>query len=188
MNEKEAATEKAIDLIEMAIAKTRLLLPQPEQKLSVTPNALIIGGGVSGMTAALNLANQGFTTYLIEKENRLGGLLNDLYLLYPTQEDASHFLNEIVEKIEKNNTFLFFGLIIKAIMPKINTPKPIKNNKFCILPEVKIFEFPLKSAAVWANKATCQSPIRFIKCVCVKICVFISAKSIAGYRDVPPIR
>ena len=102
MTEKELATEKAIDLIEMTVAKSRLLRPQKEPKLSVTQRALIIGGGVSGMTAALNIASQGFTVYLVEKEKILGGILNDLYLLYPTQEDASTFLKEIKENIKKN--------------------------------------------------------------------------------------
>jgi len=103
MTEKELATEKAIDLIEMTVAKSRLLRSQQEPKLSVIPKALIIGGGISGMTAALNIANQGYTVYLVEKEKILGGILNDLYLLYPTQEDASIFLNEIKENVKKNN-------------------------------------------------------------------------------------
>ncbi len=102
MTEKELATEKAIDLIEMTVAKSRLLRSQQEQKLSVIPKALIIGGGISGMTAALNIANQGYTVYLVEKEKILGGILNDLYLLYPTQEDASKFLKEIKENVKKN--------------------------------------------------------------------------------------
>jgi len=102
MTEKELATEKAIDLIEMTVAKSRLLMPQKEQKMSTTPKALIIGGGISGMTAALNIANQGFTVYLVEKEKILGGLMNDIYLLYPTQEDASVFLKKIKDKVKKN--------------------------------------------------------------------------------------
>jgi len=102
MTEKELATEKAIDLIEMTVAKSRLLRPQQEPKLSVIPEALIIGGGISGMTAALNIANQGYKVYLIEKEKILGGILNGLFLLYPTQEDASIFLEEIREKVKKN--------------------------------------------------------------------------------------
>ncbi|MFX0004752.1 MAG: 4Fe-4S binding protein, partial [Candidatus Hermodarchaeota archaeon] len=102
MTEKELATEKAIDLIAMTVAKSRLLRSQQEPKLSVIPEALIIGGGISGMTAALNIANQGYTVYLVEKEKILGGILNNLYLLYPTQEDASIFLKEIVEKVKKH--------------------------------------------------------------------------------------
>ncbi|MHA2185101.1 MAG: FAD-dependent oxidoreductase, partial [Promethearchaeota archaeon] len=102
MTDKELGTEKARDLIEMAVAKSRLLSPQEEPKLSVIQEALVIGGGISGMTAALNIAEQGFPVYLIEKEKRLGGLLNDLYLLYPTQEDAATFLKQIKEETEKN--------------------------------------------------------------------------------------
>jgi len=108
MTEKDLATEKAQDLIEMAVAKARLLRPQKESKLSVTPNALIIGGGVSGMTAALNIAKQGFQVYLVEKEKILGGILNDLYLLYPTQEEASTFVNEIIEKVDKSENIQVF--------------------------------------------------------------------------------
>ncbi|MFX1378903.1 MAG: FAD-dependent oxidoreductase [Promethearchaeota archaeon] len=102
MTEKDLATEKAIDLIEMTVAKSRLLRSQQEPKLSVISEALIIGGGISGMTAALNIANQGYPVYLVEKEKILGGILNDLYLLYPTQEDASNFLIETIENVEKN--------------------------------------------------------------------------------------
>jgi len=102
MTEKEAATEKSKDLLRMAIAKARLIKPQPEEKLKITPTGLIIGGGVSGMTAALNLADQGFKTYLVEKEEKLGGNLNNLNILYPIQEDASIFLKEITEKIENH--------------------------------------------------------------------------------------
>ena len=102
MTDNELATEKARDLIEMTVAKSRLLSPQNEPKLSVIQKALIIGGGISGMTAALNIAEQGFPVYLVEKEKKLGGLLNDLYLLYPTQEDAATFLNEIVDNVKKN--------------------------------------------------------------------------------------
>jgi len=102
MTDNELATEKARDLIEMTVAKSRLLSPQNEPKLSVIQKALIIGGGISGMTAALNIAEQGFPVYLIEKEKKLGGLLNDLYLLYPTQEDAATFLQEVVDNVKKN--------------------------------------------------------------------------------------
>jgi heterodisulfide reductase subunit A len=108
MNDKELATEKAIDLIAMAIAKSRLLRPQAEPKLSLIQEALVIGGGISGMTAALNIAEQGFPVYLIEKEKRLGGLLNDLYVLYPTQKDASTFLKEVQQDTKKNKNIQIY--------------------------------------------------------------------------------
>ncbi|MFX1420030.1 MAG: FAD-dependent oxidoreductase [Promethearchaeota archaeon] len=108
MTEKELATEKAKDLIRMGIAKSRLLKSQSEEKLQITQTALIIGGGVSGMTAALNIANQGFKVYLLEKEKVLGGNLRHLNALYPTQEDASILLNEIIEKIMNNKNIQIF--------------------------------------------------------------------------------
>jgi len=108
MNEYEFATEKAKDLIRMSVAKARLLKPLTEALLDITPNALIIGGGISGMTAALNLASQGFQTYIVEKENKLGGNLNDLNILYPIHEDSSKFLNEIKNKVEKSKNIQVF--------------------------------------------------------------------------------
>ncbi|MFX1600501.1 MAG: FAD-dependent oxidoreductase, partial [Promethearchaeota archaeon] len=92
MTDKELATEKAIDLIRMGVAKSALLKSQKEEKLKITQAALVIGGGISGMTAALNIANQGFKAYLIEKEKYLGGNLKYLNMLDPTQEDASVLL------------------------------------------------------------------------------------------------
>jgi len=116
MTEFEAATEKAKDLIRMGVAKSRLLRPQSEEKLQITQTALVIGGGVSGMSAALNIANQGFMVYLVEKEKFLGGNLKYLNVLYPTQEDASILLNEITEKVMKNrNIQLFLNSQLKDV-------------------------------------------------------------------------
>ena len=77
------------------------ILPE-EDIININPSALIIGGGVSGMTAALNIGNQGFKTYIVEKENILGGNLNNINILYPTQQKASEFLYNIVEDIKRN--------------------------------------------------------------------------------------
>jgi heterodisulfide reductase subunit A len=73
MQEKEAATDKAKDLVRMAVAKARLLTPLEEQVLPVTPSALVLGGGLAGMTAALAIGDQGFECTLVEKEAKLGG-------------------------------------------------------------------------------------------------------------------
>ncbi|MBY9003430.1 MAG: CoB--CoM heterodisulfide reductase iron-sulfur subunit A family protein [Candidatus Lokiarchaeota archaeon] len=108
MDDAEAATQKAKDLIRMAIAKARLLKPLKEELLKITPTALIIGGGIAGMSAALNIANQGFKTYIVEKESVLGGNLNYLNELYPIEHDASDFLNRTIETIEKNENIQTF--------------------------------------------------------------------------------
>ena len=79
--EPEKATEKAKETVKMAIAKAALLEPQTEPEIEVQPSALVIGGGVSGMTAAISLANQGFKVNLVEKNQELGGKLCELYRL-----------------------------------------------------------------------------------------------------------
>ena len=78
MSEPETATQKAKDLVKMGIAKAMLLEEGEEIRLPVKTDCMIIGGGMAGMTAALNIANQGFNAYIIEKEQKLGGLLNGI--------------------------------------------------------------------------------------------------------------
>jgi len=92
MHDKEAATKKAKDLIRMGVANAVLLEPLEELKIDVNPKAVVIGGGISGMTSAISLANRGFEVRLIEKSEKLGGTLNNLYKLYPTQIDASNLV------------------------------------------------------------------------------------------------
>ncbi len=116
MNDPDAATQKAKDLIRMAIAKARLLKPLKEEEIMITPSSLIIGGGIAGMTAALNLANHGFIVYIVEKEPELGGNLRNLNLLYPTDCKAGEFLGESISKITKNkNIILHLDSNIKSI-------------------------------------------------------------------------
>ncbi len=102
MKEPEKGTEKAKDLIHMGISKATLLEPLENIKVDITPSAAIIGGGIAGMTTALNLAKQGFNTTIIEKDSQLGGTLRLLNKLFPAEVDASKLL-EIINKIEKNN-------------------------------------------------------------------------------------
>jgi len=71
MHEPEAATEKSKDLVRMAVSKASKIEPLKRTILQMNHNALVIGGGISGLTAALSLAKQGFLTYLIEKEKEL---------------------------------------------------------------------------------------------------------------------
>ncbi len=73
MKEPEKATEKAKDLVRMSVAKARLLAPQKKGTSSVRPAALVIGGGITGMRAALDIADQGFAVKLVERSDQLGG-------------------------------------------------------------------------------------------------------------------
>ena len=75
--EHERATEKAKSLVRGSVAKSKLLEPLEFKKVGVTKAALVLGGGISGLTAALSLAEQGFETHVIEKNDRLGGQIAD---------------------------------------------------------------------------------------------------------------
>jgi heterodisulfide reductase subunit A len=77
-HDKEAATTKAMDMVSMAVEKARRLTPLEASHLPLLQSALVIGGGIAGMTAAAALADQGFETHLVEKQPQLGGLLNRL--------------------------------------------------------------------------------------------------------------
>ncbi len=74
-----AATEKAKDLVRMAVAKVTQFQALEEARLEIDQNALVIGGGLSGMTAAIALADQGYPVHLVEREARLGGQANRLF-------------------------------------------------------------------------------------------------------------
>ncbi|MCL0046606.1 FAD-dependent oxidoreductase, partial [Dehalococcoidales bacterium] len=80
-NEPETALVKAKDLVRMAVARARLLEPLYRKKVKINRNALVIGGGVSGLVSALELADQGFEIYLIERSDTLGGNLRRVKLL-----------------------------------------------------------------------------------------------------------
>jgi heterodisulfide reductase subunit A len=84
--EKEKATEKAKDLVKSAVARARVLEPQIEAEVPVTKAALVIGGGMAGIQAALDLADAGHKVYLVEKEPSIGGIMAALDKTYPTMD------------------------------------------------------------------------------------------------------
>ena len=85
-HEPEKATEKATDLVKMAVSRARKLEPQKEQKTPVEGSTLIIGGGVAGMQAALDLADSGYQVYLVEKKPSIGGIMAQLDKTFPTMD------------------------------------------------------------------------------------------------------
>jgi heterodisulfide reductase subunit A len=98
MHEPEKATEKAIDLVRMVVAKAALLEPIPQSSVGVTKAALVAGGGISGMTAALVLAGQGYETHIIEKEDSLGGLSRRIKQGLKGGDVQAH-LTELVDQV-----------------------------------------------------------------------------------------
>jgi len=94
----EEATQKAKDLVRMSVARAATLHPLHEKKIPVIKRALVIGGGVAGMNAALGLADQGFPVVLIEKEERLGGMANRLTATIEGA-DVGSYLEGLIEKV-----------------------------------------------------------------------------------------
>ncbi len=116
MHERERATEKAKDLVKMAAARAVHLEPQEEPEVEIKESALVIGAGVSGMTAALSLADQGFKVHLLEKEAEIGGIVKDLHKVYPTLQDASEIITPMVKAVnEHENISLYTATTLQGI-------------------------------------------------------------------------
>jgi heterodisulfide reductase subunit A len=112
----EIATQKARDLIRMGIAKARNLQPLNKITIPINQSVLVIGGGVAGMRAALDLEAQGFKVYLIEKDGRLGGLLNNLTRVYPADLQAVELARTMVEKIRGSRVEVMATTEINSIL------------------------------------------------------------------------
>ena len=98
-NDPKAATEKAIDLIRMAVARVKLLEPLQEPVVEVKKASLIVGAGIAGISAALDLANAGFKVYLVEKEPSIGGKMSRWDKVFPTLDCSSCILTPRMAEI-----------------------------------------------------------------------------------------
>jgi heterodisulfide reductase subunit A len=99
--DREEGTEKAKDLVRMAVAKVALFEPMSEPEIKINPVALVIGGGISGMSAARNLAQQGYHTCLIEKGDALGGQAKTIYQTW-RGEDVQQNLTKLIDEVQSN--------------------------------------------------------------------------------------
>lgn len=100
-NEPEKATEKAKDLVRMAVFKAALLEPIDRLQVAVNQSALVVGGGVAGMTAALSLAEQGFQCFLVEQKDELGGHARKVHRTWK-DEAVSGFLAGLKDRVEQH--------------------------------------------------------------------------------------
>jgi len=102
MHEPKEATEKAKDLVRSVVAKAKLLKPLKKPEIRVTPVGLIIGGGISGMTAAIELAKQGFEVHLVEREKELGGHLRKIHYLLEG-DNPKERLDALIKDVMEND-------------------------------------------------------------------------------------
>jgi heterodisulfide reductase subunit A len=96
--QKEEATEKAKDIVRMSVARTASLEPLQEFDLPVNKTALVVGGGLAGMTSALGVANQGFEVHLVEKDSDLGGMARRIHYTLDGL-DVQAYLRELVRTV-----------------------------------------------------------------------------------------
>ena len=108
MQEREKGNDKAKDLIRMAVAKAALLEPQQPIQSEVDQKALVIGGGISGMTAALAIANRGYQVILVEKAPELGGLLLQLHKLAPSNASAEELVRKQAKAVAEHKSIRLF--------------------------------------------------------------------------------
>jgi heterodisulfide reductase subunit A-like polyferredoxin len=114
-SEPDSATRKAIELVCMSIARARLLFPHVGELLEIDQSGLVVGGGLSGMTAALSLADQGFGVHLIERESFLGGNLLNIHRTLE-HDCISGFISDIIERVENHpNISLYTKAEIAAV-------------------------------------------------------------------------
>jgi heterodisulfide reductase subunit A len=99
--EPKVASEKAKEIVRMSVSRTALLEPLQEYELPVDKRGLVVGGGVAGMTAALNLAEQGFEVFLLEKDQELGGMAKRIH--YSLEGfDVREYLNNLIRKVYRH--------------------------------------------------------------------------------------
>ncbi len=123
MREPEDATEKAKDLLRMAVARTSLLEPQAIITKDVIPAALVIGAGVSGMSSAKIIADKGFKVYLVERDCSVGGFIKNLKSIRTHgdyEQDTKEIINELEESIRvQENIELLASTEIKEVIGSI---------------------------------------------------------------------
>lgn len=116
MQEWEEATEKAKDLVRMGVAKAAFLESQQDIEASLIPRALVIGGGVAGLSATEALADMGLEVVLVEKEPELGGLLRELNRLAPGGDKAIDRISALIENVTaKSNVTLYLGSEVASV-------------------------------------------------------------------------
>ncbi|MBU1486825.1 FAD-dependent oxidoreductase, partial [bacterium] len=116
MKEPGAATRKAKDLVRIAVAKSRILEPLYGKTLKVNHAGLVVGGGISGMRAALDLASSGFQVHLVEKEGELGGNLRRVHYLLDST-NPKEILQDMITRVNQSDKIKVY---LNASLSKID--------------------------------------------------------------------
>jgi heterodisulfide reductase subunit A len=156
MGEPEKATEKAKDLVRMSVARVATLEQLYETPQAICQEALVVGGGVAGMTAALGLAEQGFKAHLIERENRLGGQALRLHATW-RDEKIQPYIEELVKKVNENS------LVDVYMLTEVKEVSGTLGNFTCKLADAQGKETNINyGAAIIANGADIYKPEEYL--------------------------
>ena len=111
----EAATEKAKDLVRMSVARAMVLEDLPIKTVKVLPTTLVVGGGITGLRAALDIGDRGFDVVLVEKESELGGHVAKWTHLFPTDESGAEVIKPLIKavKVHKRITTLTNSKVVE---------------------------------------------------------------------------
>jgi heterodisulfide reductase subunit A2 len=110
------ATEKAKSLIASAVAKATWLEPLEKHEVGVTPGVVVIGGGVAGLVAALDVADAGYPAYVIEQSDHLGGRVADLNRTFPEMEPVASWLPDLIERVRSHDKITaFLGSQVESV-------------------------------------------------------------------------
>ena len=115
MDNPNKALEKAKNLVRAAVARARKLKPVKKPMVNVIPSALVVGGGLAGMTSALELAKMGFEVHLIEKEKELGGHLRHLYYVLGGENPQEYLENLVKEVTENEKIHVYLGAELESV-------------------------------------------------------------------------
>jgi heterodisulfide reductase subunit A-like polyferredoxin len=154
--EPEKAQEKAKDLVRMSVARAATLEPLYETPQTICQEALVVGGGLAGMTAALGFAEQGFKAHLIEREDRLGGQALRLHATWK-DEIVKPYIEELVKKVNQN------PLIDVHMQTNIKEVRGTRGNFTCKVADAQSKETNINyGAAIIANGGEIYEPEEYL--------------------------
>jgi heterodisulfide reductase subunit A len=113
--DRDGALQKAKDMVRMSVLRALNMKALQTMKFPVTQTALVVGGGVAGIVAATNLASQGFETHLVEKERRLGGLLNSVSEVAPLGIESKALLASLLDGLRASKVKVHFSTKVETI-------------------------------------------------------------------------
>ncbi|MFX0181051.1 MAG: 4Fe-4S binding protein, partial [Candidatus Hodarchaeota archaeon] len=138
MSEPERATQKAKEQILMTISKARLVEPLYDIEVDVLPSALVIGGGITGMTSSLAIAKKGFRVFIVERDEELGGFIRNLHSIDPDETSPEQILIPMIQAIRTNpNIEVLTSSLVNSVKGSIGNFQ-VRIGQYGVLKEINV--------------------------------------------------